>query len=161
MQTVSLLVMIGLPGSGKTTLAHRFAPADRLVSTDAVRRELFGDEVIQGPWSQVEARVMTRLVQAQIRCQATPAQCAVYDATNVVRRQRCRFLRQAREIGFTTIYGCWLDYSLDLCLERNRLRSRQVPNAIVQRMHRCLAGAPPNLDDGFEGLVRIPQRGCS
>ncbi|MGB3613450.1 MAG: AAA family ATPase [Elainellaceae cyanobacterium] len=156
-QGVRLVVMIGLPGSGKTTFARRLVPEDLLISTDAIRRELFGNEAIQGPWAQIEARVVERLMQVEARSEAAPSRYAVYDATNAVHRQRCRFLRQAHGLGFTAIYGCWLDYSLDLCLGRNRSRSKPVPDAVVERMHRCLTGAPPSLNDGFEGLLRIPQ----
>ncbi|MEO0407739.1 MAG: AAA family ATPase [Cyanobacteria bacterium P01_A01_bin.135] len=147
----TLVVMIGLPGSGKTTLARQFAPA-AVISTDAIRAELFGDEAVQGPWLQVEARLTARLQTALLHhaCQTT-----IYDATNAVRRQRRHFVQQARQMGFHPIYGCWLDVPLSVCLRRNQQRSRRVPEPVVQRMHRCLQGAPPQLQEGFDGLVRI------
>ncbi|MGF1512458.1 MAG: AAA family ATPase [Elainellaceae cyanobacterium] len=143
--------MVGLPGSGKTTLAHQFAPASRVVSTDAIRAELFGDEAVQGPWAQVEARMIEKLLEAK---DAAPA-LVVYDATNVVRRQRRRAIQMARALGFALVYACWLDAPFALCLQRNQGRSRQVPEAVMHRMQRCLSGAPPDLSDGFDALVRM------
>ena len=120
-----LLVMIGLPGSGKTTVAQQLAPPPAIISTDAIRAELFGDEATQGPWPLVEARLTARLLAAK----TTPGQSGplIYDATNAVRRQRRRFIQQIRQMGFGPIYGYWLDIPLALCLARNQQRSRQVP----------------------------------
>ena len=48
-----LILLIGLPGSGKSTLAKQLlteCPQMQLISTDAIRGQLFGSEAIQGPW---------------------------------------------------------------------------------------------------------------
>lgn len=78
---------------------------------------------------------------------------AIYDATNVVRRQRRQAIDQMRGCGFTHITGLWLKTPLWLCLSRNRHRDRQVPEEVILQMHRRLSGAPPSLADGFDRLV--------
>ena len=55
--TLRCHLLIGPPGSGKTTLAQELAPLLQgdgelpalVLSTDAIRAELFGDAAVQGP----------------------------------------------------------------------------------------------------------------
>lgn len=144
---------MGLPGSGKSTLARslvRGRSRRRYVATDAVRAQLYGDARIQGDWRQVWREVSRQLRQAARDC---PEVATVYDATNAQRRQRRETLQRCREFGFTWILGVWVDTPLSLSLARNRSRDRQVPEAVVQRMARQLAGAPPHLSDGFDRLL--------
>ena len=49
-------LLIGPPGSGKTTMAVLMAPLlnAELLSTDCIRKELYGDETCQGEWSEIE-----------------------------------------------------------------------------------------------------------
>lgn len=155
---VPLILLIGLPGSGKSTLAatllqecsHR-----RIISTDAIRKQLFGDENIQGPWNLVWQEVRNQFQQAVEAITAGEALEAIYDATNTVRQQRRASILLARTLGFTHITGLWLHTPLWLCLERNQQRDRQVPPEIVLQMHRALVGAPPSLEDGLDGLIEV------
>ncbi len=80
---------------------------------------------------------------------------AIYDATNVVRRDRCRVIALARAYGFTDITGLWLKTPLDVCLQRNHQRDRQVPDTVILRMHRCLMGAPPTTEDGCDRVIEL------
>ncbi|MEI7667056.1 MAG: AAA family ATPase [Synechococcaceae cyanobacterium ELA263] len=57
-------LLIGLPASGKTTLAKALAPLltatgeppALVLSTDAIRAEVFGDAAVQGPWIGASTR---------------------------------------------------------------------------------------------------------
>ena len=151
-----LIVLIGLPGSGKSSLAAELlhaCPQRRLIATDAIRSQLFGSEAVQGPWLQVWLEVRQQFLQAVRQIQAQEVSEAIYDATNVVRRQRRQALALARSSGFDYITGLWLNVPLWLCLERNQHRDRQVPPAVILQMHRRLVGAPPSLEDGFDELI--------
>lgn len=152
-----LIILIGLPGSGKTTLAQHLliaSPERRLISTDAIRAQLFGDEAVQGSWLQVWSEVQRQLQQAVGPVSQGQRQDAIYDATNTARKQRRRVLTLARSLGFNGIVGFWLDLPLEVCLARNRQRDRVVPEAVMLRMHRQLVGAPPALAEGFTSLIR-------
>jgi len=152
-----LILLIGLPGSGKSYLAAQLvaeSPDRPLISTDQIRSDLFGDEAIQGPWLQVRARAEQQLQQAVATIQAGKASEAIYDATNAARVHRRAAIAIARKCGFNDITGIWVDTPLALCLQRNRERSRQVPEDVILRMHRQLEDAPPSLADGLDRLVR-------
>lgn len=148
-----LILMIGLPGSGKSFLAQKLAEGDpsyRWISTDAIREQLFGDEAFQGPWLPIWSRV-----REQFREAMTQQAVAIYDATNARRRNRRDALREVRRMGFESVSGLWVNSPLELCLDRNRKRSRRVPEAVILKMHRQLTDAPPTLQDGFDRLIEL------
>lgn len=154
---VPLIILIGLPGSGKSSFAQRLQahPGWRLISTDAIRTNLFGDQGIQGPWLKVWHEVSREFQEAAQSIQQGEAREAVYDATNVVRKSRREAIALARESGFTHLTGIWLNEPLDVCLQRNQQRDRQVPEAVIERMNRRLWGAPPSIQEGFDCLIEM------
>lgn len=152
----TLILLIGVPGSGKSTLASRFKqddPSLRLISTDAIRAALFGHEAIQGDWGQIWRNVQGQFREAVIEIQQGRSSAAIYDATNTRRKSRRLVLIAARQAGFTTITGVWINSPLWLCLERNRQRSRQVPESVIYKMDRQLQGAPPSLCEDFNQVI--------
>ena len=155
---LTLWLLIGLPGSGKSTWAKAFRATNApiaLISTDQIRGELFGNEATQGPWLQVWATVVERLQQTAQQTQAGQLRGAIYDATNAQRRGRRQVMRQAQAAGFTRLLAVWFDVPLAACLTRNQQRSRQVPPAVIQTMARQLDGAPPHCDEGFDAVYQL------
>lgn len=154
--TCCLIVLIGLPGSGKSTLARQIiaeCPDCWLISTDAIRAHLFGNESTQGPWLQVWREVQRQFHQSAQQIKCGVGRAAIYDATNVQRKQRRRVLSLARATGFNHIVGLWLDVPLRVCLSRNHQRDRVVPEFVMQKMYRQLLGAPPAMTEGLERLI--------
>lgn len=146
-----LILMIGLPGSGKSFFANKLSinnPEYYLISTDKIRGKLFGDEAIQGPWLRVWSDVEQQFKQAVLETRDV-----IYDATNTQRRQRQEVITIAREIGFHPIFAVWVNTPLEKCLQRNQNRSRQVPEEIILKMHRQLTDVPPCLQEPLEGLI--------
>jgi predicted kinase len=153
-----LILLIGLPGSGKSTLARSFLttePTGCLISTDAIRSQLYGDEAIQGSWLKVWLNVCQQFQSAVEQASQGRSPYAIYDATNAVRKQRRQTIATARKAGFTSITGIWLNVPLPICLDRNRSRDRHVPEDVILRMYRRLYGAPPSLEEGLDGLVEL------
>jgi predicted kinase len=126
-----------------------------LISTDAIRAQLFGDEAIQGSWLKIWLEVRSQFQQAATAIAANEIEFAIYDATNAVRKQRRSAISLARKSGFTYITGVWVNPTIEICLERNRKRSRQVPEEVIHRMARRLYGAPPSFEEGLDEVVTI------
>jgi len=147
-----LILLVGLPGSGKSSLASRLLaewPRSQVISTDAIRAQLFGLESVQGSWVLVWRQIHRQLLQA-----VEHSPIAIYDATNAVRHHRIEAIALARATGFTNITGIWLDTPLNICLKRNRQRDRVVPEEVILQMHASLLEAPPTLQDGLDRLIR-------
>ncbi|MEM9161487.1 MAG: AAA family ATPase [Cyanobacteria bacterium P01_F01_bin.4] len=149
------LVLIGLPGSGKSTWAQSFViqhPQYQLISTDMIRAHLYGNEATQGEWEHVWAEIHRRLREA-----ATPDSDStgiIYDATNARRRYRRRLLGTLKTLDYA-IGGLWFDIPLGCCLQRNQKRTRQVPETVIWKMARQLQGGRPAINEGFDWLVQL------
>ena len=150
-----LLLLIGLLGSGKSTLAKQLlteCPQMQLISTDAIRGQIFGSEATQGPWF-----LIWREIERQFQQATTLAIPTIFDATNAQRRNRRKIIELAPDFAFNHITGLWVRTPLRLCLGRNKQRERQVPEEVILQMHRQLRDAPPSLDDGLYRLTCFPQ----
>lgn len=138
--------LIGSPGSGKSIFAQQLIklnPTARIVSTDAIRALLFGDESIQGDWSLVEQNVLS-----QIR-EAFNAGCPViYDATNAKREWRQSILGQVSRSDVQWI-AWYLQTPLALCKAWNQQRQRQVPETVIEELYQALQDNPPQQSEGF------------
>jgi predicted kinase len=151
----TLVVMIGIPGSGKSTLIQHWSQSQRclVISTDQIRAQLFGDEAIQGSWLLIWREVQRQFQGAAEQLRSGIAEFAIYDATNTRRRNRRAVIASARSVGFTQIIGVWLDPPLEVCVQRNQARLRQVPDEVLQRMYRQLWSCPPRLREGLDLLL--------
>ncbi|MBD2578299.1 AAA family ATPase [Oscillatoria sp. FACHB-1406] len=142
-------LLIGPPGSGKSTFARSLAktlPNTTIIATDAIRAQLYGDETIQGEWQEIEAE-MRRQIQTAIDTGKTP----IYDATNYKRSHRFTWL-QHPEIAAVDWLAWFLKTPLKICQEWNQKRSRIVPAEVLEAMNRALKQFPPVAAEGFAAV---------
>lgn len=145
-------MLIGPPGSGKTTLAHhlhRLMPHSCLVSTDRIRQQLYGDPAIQGPWPEIEA-----VVEEQIKVAIHQGQTMIYDATNTKRVWRQALVQHFAPLGIPWV-GWYLTTPLATCLAWNSQRPRAVDTAVIEAMHQDLHQFPPQAAEGFIALYPL------
>ena len=153
-------LLIGPPASGKTTLAQALAPlltTDTqapavILSTDAIRAEVFGDAAVQGPWQEIEQLLQRRLIAA-----VAQGQPVIVDATHARRPWRLA-LTQALTLPRPVEWiGWWLFTPLATCLEWNGRRERPVPIAVIQEMAAALADPHfgPSRAEGFAAICSV------
>jgi predicted kinase len=147
-------LLIGPPASGKTTLAGELAKLTNavVISTDAVRIELFGDDTVQGPWRDIEEQLHQRIH----RCVAA-GMPVIVDATHARRPWRLAITQAMGLPGPVEWIAWWLRTPLSTCLQWNRTRQRLVPEAVIREMDAALADPVfgPSRSEGFAALIAV------
>lgn len=126
-----LFLMIGLPASGKSTLAEQISKSEdaEIVSSDNIRKELYGDENIQGDNNKV-----FRILQERIINGLKNSKNMIYDATNISYKTRMAFLQRLNKLEVEKI-AIMVATPYEDCLIRNAQRERKVPEEVIKRMY--------------------------
>ena len=122
------------------------------LSSDQLRVILADDEDEQGFQGDV-FRALRYLLEVRLDLNRP---LTYIDATNLVREQRRDFIEVAQRRNCST-EALFFDVPLEVCLERNRNRLRQVPEDVMQKMAANLE--PPTLEEGFTRIVRVGKDG--
>jgi predicted kinase len=141
-------VMVGAPGSGKSTFASKLAETENafIVSGDNVRAELYGDAAHQGTWSEIQDR-LEELVSEAVGCPL------IMDGTHYKRSYRQETLTLLRSYGYEEIEAVVVNPDLETCILRNANRHRGVPRHVIQRMHDALQSSLAGIEN--EGFAQI------
>ena len=138
-----VVVLVGIAGSGKSTWAKQ-----SVLSSDEIRRLLRDD-----PTDQSIHRIVFKTMRDLLRRRLDLGMPVTYiDATNLTRRERRPYIKIASS------YGCeaeaiFFDTPLEICLERNRARQRNVPEEVLRMMAAKLQ--IPSTGEGFATVVVI------
>jgi predicted kinase len=145
-----LIVLCGLPGSGKSTYAKYLTESGHFecVSTDQIRKELYGSESIQGDGEKVFNTAFFHLKS----CGLIKKNC-IFDATNMTPRARKRVIQECR--NYYDLMICkYINTPLDVCLYRNSQRERVVPKEVILRMARRKF-TMPSREEGFDYVETV------
>ena len=136
-------MMVGIPGSGKSTAANKIAEkcGAVIISSDAIRGELYGDEAIQGDHSYV-----FQLMEERTLAALKAGRSVIYDATNVIAWRRREFLTKLPQ-GVEK--ACILvDVTLERAFQNNQERERHVPEWVIRDQAERLE--PPTVAEGWD-----------
>lgn len=150
----TIYMLCGCPGSGKSTWAHNkkvslenCGHSVEIISTDAIRGELYGNESIQG-----NGKLVFDTAYKKIEANLNPFNMTdyiIFDATNLHRRDRGAFLRRFKKDNVKIVL-IYFDIHFSMCELRNKMRSRVVPSEVMERMWNNKD--VPTLDEDFDGF---------
>lgn len=126
-------MMCGLPGSGKSTQAKKMAEKLNayIFSSDAIRKEKYGDEAIQGNPNKIFSELIS-----YIKIGLYAGRDVILDATNISYKKRMSFLRNLSNMKRSVRKVCVLMATpYEMCCARNASRERVVPEEVIKRMY--------------------------
>lgn len=147
-----LIILCGLPGAGKSSYAEQllsewtiFEDVDAVIhSSDAIRKELFGDAGSQEDNSRV-----FELMRKRVREDLRAGKNVIYDATNVTRKARKSAIACAHPTNDTIeCHVVWAEP--EECVRRDSLRERKVGPEVIDKMIRRWQS--PWKDEGFDAV---------
>jgi predicted kinase len=146
-----LVLMVGIPGSGKTWLLERLMPTAHVIRPD--------DHIgytKENPWTPKAAKAAWDRAHADLKqvLAAGGPDLIAFDATMVGAKKRAKYIRSAKKAGVRPV-AVFADTPPELCQERNSARepSRRVPDAAIKSMMGRLER--PSIDEGFDIVAKF------
>ena len=130
MNRPTLILLVGIPGSGKTTYAEKYIkehPNTIHLSSDLIRKELWGSEATQGDNNEVFSLMQSRAIEA-----LNNGQSVIYDATNITRKDRSYIIALCPKFVKIECHIIWAP--IETCIERDAARERTVGKEVIDRM---------------------------
>lgn len=139
-----LIMLIGIPGSGKSTYAEKIAERESavVISSDRLREELFGNVLELRRNSKLFGEMYKRALQY-----LSEGKNVVLDATNITGCKRKSILNKFKSYYKECYY---IKTPLQKVLHQNRSRDRNVPENVIIRMYKILE--EPDYNEGWDKI---------
>src|SRR3989344_2971819 len=122
----TLVLIAGLPGSGKSTFAMRHFPLDSIISTDRIRQEISNN-----PANQLVSDKAFFLAKRMAEERLERGEIAVIDAQNLAEETRAQFY-QAAEAHGARVEAILLDVDYREATARNKKRKKDVGEEYIR-----------------------------
>lgn len=144
-----LIMLCGISGSGKTTYAKEYIAEHNNtthLSSDAIRKELRGDESVQDNPVAVFELMQKRTIEA-----LNEGQNVVYDSTALTRKDRASIISKLPKFVRVECHIIWAP--IGTCIERDAARERTVGKDVIDRMLKKFQS--PYYDENFDSIQVI------
>lgn len=157
-----MILTVGVPGSGKSTVAKQIKAADPenvvIVERDQTRSNLFGEKYHKGNFPKREENQVTAVNNALIKKGLREGKTVIVSDTNLNFRTVGALAKTARDYGADLSFE-HLDVDPQECKRRNRARGaaggREVPDHVMDRMISQSYG-----DDGHLKEMKVGANGA-
>ena len=142
-------MMVGIPGSGKSTwIRNNRKETWVVVSPDAILETQYNYQ-----WTPERAAEAWAKSYQEFGRGLLAGQTMVWDATFTSSIMRSAILHTSKGAGFG-VEAIFCDTPIEICIERNQNRKREpVPDSTIQRMAENLQ--PPTTSEGFDRIEHI------
>ncbi|HEY4358134.1 MAG TPA: ATP-binding protein [Acidobacteriaceae bacterium] len=147
-----VVLTIGLPGSGKTTWYKRRGVTP--LSSDLLRNILF-DDITEQRYQGLVFSTLRSLLRARLIAKMP---WNYVDATNLSPHERRQWIKMAKSFGYQ-VQAVFFDVPLEVCMERNSKRDRQVTDEVMKKMAERLR--PPAFKEGFDKITVVRVKGAA
>ena len=137
--------MCGLPASGKTTKAKEIVAEEgaEYVSSDEIRKELYGDESCQSDNQKVFEHYYKRMNQY-----LSEGKDVVIDSTNMTLKSRKRIIAECKINCVKLLYV--IATPIEYCYENDSKRERHVGKEVIDKFWKSFQF--PQEFEGFDGV---------
>lgn len=152
----SLILMMGVPGSGKTTYAKKFiGDNDIYISRDEIRYDLVKEDE---PYFSKEDEVLKTFIRTINDALPIAKRYVVADATHLNMGSRAKILKNLRNRP-DAIYVIYVAVSLETALKRNAQREGRalVPEASIRNMYHSIS--LPRKEEGIDMMLWLNEDG--
>ena len=146
----TLVVMFGVPASGKSYVAEKLAEQfdAYIASSDAIREELFGTAECQSDPNKVFG-----ILQHRAGEELKSGGSVIIDATSLIKKYRVSNLKTYKgKFSRAILIVCATE--LEIIMRQNQERNRHVPEDVIMRMLKTMSF--PRDDEGWDEIYILP-----
>ena len=126
-----LTVLVGIPGSGKSTYVEKNKqPNEEVLSSDRIRKEL-----LSGEEDQTNNKLVFDTLYARARDFLLQGKDVVIDATNISVFERKRVLQNFADMKLKRV-AIVFETPVEVCIERDEKRKRTVGRDVIEKYAR-------------------------
>ena len=147
--TRTIYALCGVPGSGKSYYGKKLKDQYNAVylSSDEIREKIYGNADIQANPEKVFMVMDSMAFEA-----LENGYDIIYDTTMAKKKDRINFIKKFKEYNLVLII---IDTPLEICIERNQSRDRQVPVKVIEKLYNRLHSDFPNKLEGWDDIIVI------